>query len=61
MPLPVDKLTAESSPQSIRESINQSIQACMQEGGRSQEQCAAMAYEIARTNTGKELQEGTIR
>ena len=55
MPLAVEKLTKESPIQSVREAISQSIKTCMQEGGRDQKQCAAIAYDIARDKTGKSL------
>lgn len=58
MPLPVDNLTKESSLQSIRDAISGSIEACMKEEGRDQKQCAAIAYSIARKNTGNPLREG---
>ena len=61
MPLPVESLTPESNPRDIREAISQSIAACMEEGGRDQKQCAAIAYSISREKTGKELNEGRIR
>lgn len=61
MPLPVDNLTMESSLQATREAISASIKQCMDEGGRSQEQCAAMSYDIARDKTGHELGEGRQR
>lgn len=58
MPLPVDNLTPDSSQQAIQDAISKSIQTCMQEPGdvkNKQEQCAAMAYSIARKKTGKQL------
>lgn len=55
MPLPAENLTPDSSPERIQEAISASIQQCMREGGRTQEQCAAIAYSMARTATGKEL------
>jgi len=58
MPLEVDRLTKESSTATIRGAINKSIQQCMDEGGRDQKQCAAIAYDIARKKTGKELGRG---
>jgi hypothetical protein len=61
MPLAVESLTKDSSPEQTRESISQSIATCMEEGGKSQEECAAMAYSIAREKTGKELNEGRNR
>lgn len=57
MPLAVDKLTPDSPMQAIREAISQSIKTCMGEG-KSQEQCAGMAYGIARDKTGKSLSPG---
>ena len=57
MPLAVDNLTEDSSTQAIREAISKSIQTCMKEDGREQKQCAAIAYSIARKQTGKELRE----
>jgi len=55
MPLPAESLTPESSPEQIQEAISASIEKCMQEGGKTQEECAAMAYSMARQATGKEL------
>lgn len=61
MPLQVDNLTPESSIVSVREAIGESIAQCLREGGREQKQCAAIAYDIAREKTGKELGEGRQR
>ena len=61
MPLPVDSLTPESPLTAVREAISQSIAACMKEGGKTQKECAGMAYGIARDKTGKDLAEGTQR
>ena len=58
MPLEVDKLTPDSSLQSIREAIGKSVAQCLQEG-KSQKECAGMAYGIARDRTGQSLSEGT--
>lgn len=58
MPLPVDNLTKDNGLQSIRDAISGSIEACMKEGGRDQKQCAAIAYSIARKQTGQSLGEG---
>jgi len=55
MPLPVESLTRESSAEQIREAISRSIEQCMHEGGREQDQCAAIAYSIARKRTGKPI------
>lgn len=55
MPLPVDKLTAKSNPAEIQEAISASIKQCMDEGGKSQKECAGMCYGIAREKSGKEL------
>lgn len=61
MPLPVDSLTAQSHDPAIQEAISQSIKQCMDEGGKTQEECAGMAYGIARDKTGKELGYGKSR
>jgi len=61
MPLPVDNLTPDSPITAIREAISQSIEMCMKEGGKSQKECAGMAYGIAREKTGNPLQEGTAK
>ena len=62
MPRPTEALTPESGLQTVRESISQTIRQCMDEpNDMTQEQCAAMAYDEARRNTGKSLGEGTAR
>ena len=61
MPLPVNLLTLDSNDRDIQEAISQSIEQCMREGGKEQKQCAAMSYEIARKQTGKELGFGSQR
>jgi hypothetical protein len=61
MPLPVESLTPEANDRVINEAISQSVEKCMREGGKSQEQCAAMAYEMARKSTGKPLGVGKQR
>lgn len=58
MPLPAESLTEQSTMEDIREAISRSIEQCMQEGGRDQKQCAAMAYSMARDKTGKSLDFG---
>ena len=55
MPLPVESLTRESSPEAISEAISASIEMCMQEGGRELDQCQAIAHSIARKKTGQPL------
>ena len=57
MPLPVQSLSKESTDPAVRDAISASIKKCMQEG-KSQKECAAIAYQYARELTGKELQEG---
>ena len=52
MPLPVEGLTAQSSPDAVREAISASISQCMSEGGKDQDQCIAIAHDIARQQTG---------
>lgn len=61
MPLAAEKLSPESSAEQIREAISQTISTCMEEGGKTQKECAGMAYGIAREKTGKELMEGKIQ
>ena len=53
MPLPAESLTAKSSDDDIKAAISESIRMCMEEGGREQDQCIAMAYSMARQATGK--------
>lgn len=48
MPLPAEGLTKASSPEAVQEAIGASIKRCMDEGGRSQDQCIAMAHSMAR-------------
>jgi hypothetical protein len=57
VPLPVDNLTPDSSPQAIRDAISASIAQCVKEG-KDQKQCAAIAYQTARDKSGKPLGEG---
>ena len=56
MPLAVENLRKDSSMDAVRTAISSSIHKCMQEGGRDQKQCAAIAYSIARKKTGKSLE-----
>jgi len=58
MPLPVEALTMDSTLQETREAISASIAQCMREGGKTQKECAGMAYSIARDNTPHRLGEG---
>lgn len=58
MPLAVQNLTPESTDPDIQEAISESIRICMEEGGKTQKECAGMAYGIARDKTGKELDYG---
>ena len=58
MPLAVDNLTEQSNPEQIRDAISKSIEKCMQEGGKTQKDCAGQAYGIARDKTGKPLNAG---
>jgi len=51
MPLHTERLTSESSDEAIQEAISKSIEQCMQEGGRDQEQCVAIAHSTARRAT----------
>ena len=60
-PLPVENLTTQSQARAIRDAISESMRKCMEEGGRTQKECAGMIYSMAREHTGKELGEGSIR
>lgn len=53
MPLPVENLTKDSPADSVRRAISESIEKCMKEGGRTQEECAGMVYGIARDKGAK--------
>jgi hypothetical protein len=55
MPLSVEQLTSDSTDAEVQSRISESISQCMEEGGTEQKQCAAIAYDIARRQTGKEL------
>ena len=62
MPLSVEKLNKQSSMDSIDKAIGESIETCMNEKDRQsipikkrQQQCIAIAYSIARKQTGKSL------
>ena len=60
MPLQVEGLTPVSSEEEVQDAISASISQCMREG-RPQDQCIAMAYEMARNATGKILGRGEYR
>ncbi len=58
MPLPTEGLNNSSNDEQIRETISATIAQCMEEGGKDQKQCAAIAFETARKATGKDLNFG---
>ncbi len=58
MPLPTETLSRDSSPDIIREAVSASISQCMSEGGKSREQCVAIALDSARQRTGRGLGQG---
>lgn len=58
MPLSVESLTTSSNDAEIQDRISSSIQKCMEEGGRTQKECAGMVYGMARKATGKPLDRG---
>ena len=61
-PLPVDRLTKDSPLQAVREAVGASIQQCMDEpNDKTQEDCAGMAFSIAREKSGQALDEATQR
>lgn len=51
MPLPTESLTTTSSREAIQKAISEAISQCMQEGGKDQDQCVAIAHETARRAT----------
>ena len=53
MPLPAESLSPTSSDEEIKAAISESIKLCMEEGGREQDQCIAMAYSMAKKSTSK--------
>ena len=55
MPMPVDSLTPNSSPQAVKDAISASFAVCMKEPGMTQNTCAGKIYGIAREKTGKEV------
>jgi|TARA_R100000306_G_C4304898_1_gene107098 hypothetical protein len=58
MPLPVDNLTKQSSAEEVREAITASVQQCMQEDGKEQQECVAMSIGIARRNVSDDIRRG---
>lgn len=61
MPLSVDNLKPDTNDKEIQDAISSSMETCMREGGKTQEQCAGMIFGIARDKTGKELDFGRQR
>ena len=56
MPLAVENLTKKSNIKQVKDAISKSVGQCMDEGGREQDQCIAIAYSIARKKTGRKLE-----
>ena len=56
MPLSVDNLTEKSNIKHVKDAINKSVGHCMDEGGRTQDECLGMVYGIARKKTGRKLE-----
>ena len=52
MPLSVQSLSPNSSPDQIKQAISDSIAQCVNEG-KAQEQCVAIAYRYAEQATGR--------
>ena len=52
MPLAVERLTPDSPREAIQQAISESVAKCMEEGGRTQEQCVAIAISMAKRKTG---------
>ena len=57
MPLAVDNLTPQSSPEAIRDAIARAIKQLIDEG-KTPKEAAGQAYGMARNKTGKSLNEG---
>ena len=55
MPLAVDSLTKDAGIVKVNKAISKSISQCMDEGGRSQDQCIAIAISIAEKKTGRTI------
>ena len=55
MPLAAEQLTPDSTDAQIQDAISSTIKTCMDEGGKTQKECAGMVYGIAKDKTGKEL------
>ncbi len=54
MPLPIESATSQTPLNEVRTLIGKSIEQCIKEG-KDQKQCAAIAYELAKKATGKEV------
>jgi len=60
MPNPaMERLTKDSNDKDVQEAISAEIEHCMKKGGKTQKECAGMAYGMARQQTGKSLQSQT--
>lgn len=46
MPLKVQTLSTDAPPQAVRDAISESIKQCLDEGGKTQKECAGMVYGI---------------
>jgi 16S rRNA C1402 N4-methylase RsmH len=57
MPLQVDSLSPDSADDVIQNAISESVAACISEGGE-RDQCVAMAHDIAKRKTGRNLGRG---
>ena len=57
MPMPAESLTAQSTPEQVRQAISDTIAKCVAEGGK-QEQCVAIAYSMAKAHTGNNIRKG---
>lgn len=55
MPLPAESLRPDSPDDAIQDAISKSVEQCMREGGRSQEECVGMAHSMARKATRRNL------
>ena len=58
MPLPVEGLSQQSSPDQVREAISASMQQCRAGGEKSQEQCQSEIIALVKRKMGSTVRRG---
>ena len=58
MPLPVEGLSQQSSPDQVKEAVSASMQQCMAEGGKSEEQCQGEILALVKRKMGSTIRRG---